>query len=73
MIDRTTFDLRMAEHATTTATLNWTDWQRQGGSDRRPVRAALAGALVALATRLAPGQPATGPLGQSGQERPATA
>ncbi len=51
MIDRTTFDLRIAEHSTTTARVNSTDWQH-GQPARRPVRSVLATALVSLAARL---------------------
>jgi hypothetical protein len=53
MIDRTTFDLRIAEHSTTTARVNSTDWQH-GQPARRPVRRVLAIALVSLAARLDP-------------------
>lgn len=53
MIERTTFDLRIAEHNTTTARINQSEW-RHGPPARRPIRAALAKALVSLATRLDP-------------------
>jgi hypothetical protein len=72
MIDRTTFDLRIAEHSATTASVNQSDW-RHGQPARRPIRAALANALVALAARLAPASPASAPLGRSGQEQSAIA
>jgi hypothetical protein len=52
MIDRTEFDLRIAAHHGTTTTVNATEWRRQGRRAGRPLRAALAGALVALAVRL---------------------
>ena len=54
MIDRTTLDLRIAEHSTTTASINASDWQQQAKPQRRSVRTALATALVALAARLDP-------------------
>ena len=54
MIERTTFDLRLADHATTTTRINDSDWQRQGKPKRRAVRSMLAATLVALAARLAP-------------------
>ena len=54
MIERTTFDLRLADHATTTARINDNNWQRQGEPKRRALRPVLAAALVALAARLAP-------------------
>ena len=37
MIDRTTFDLRIAEHSTTTARSNRFDWQHSQPT-RRPIR-----------------------------------
>ena len=52
MIDLTSLDLRMADHTTTTARINARDWQHQGTPQQRPIRAALAAALVALAARL---------------------
>jgi len=52
MIDRTTLELRLAEHHDTTARVNAGDWRRQGRGGGHPLRAALAGALVALAARL---------------------
>lgn len=67
MIDRTTLDLRIAAHTATTASINQSDWQH-GQPTRRPIRAALATALVALAARLAPVSPVP-----SNQEQPATA
>ena len=73
MIDRTTFDLRMAEHTATTARINQGDWQRQGEPKGRTIRAVLAGVLIALAARLAPERSTIAPLGQAGPERPATA
>ena len=54
MFDRITLNLRMADHATTTARSNATDWQRQGEPKRRALRPVLATALVALAARLDP-------------------
>ena len=54
MIERTTFDLRLADHAATTARINDGDWRRQGESKTRALRLVLAVALVALAARLAP-------------------
>jgi hypothetical protein len=54
MIDRTTFDLRLADHAATTARINAGDWRRQGAPQRQALRPVLAAALVALAARLAP-------------------
>ena len=54
MIDRTTFDLRLADHTTATARINDSDWQRQGEPQRRALRPVLATALIALAARLAP-------------------
>jgi hypothetical protein len=53
MIDRTTFDLRIAEHTATTARINGGDWQR-GKRKHRAIRATLAAALVSLAARLDP-------------------
>ena len=53
MIDRTSLDLRIAEHSATTARINQFDW-RHGQPARRPIRAALATVLVALAARLDP-------------------
>ena len=52
MIDRTTLDLRIAEHNTMTARVNAREWQRQGQAMRPPMRAMLAAALVALAARI---------------------
>ncbi|HEX5506800.1 MAG TPA: hypothetical protein VFW96_29575 [Thermomicrobiales bacterium] len=52
MFDRTDLDLRLAAHAATTARINARDWQRQHSTTGRRARAALAGLLVALATRL---------------------
>jgi hypothetical protein len=52
MIDRTTLELRIAAHHGTTTTVNATAWRRQGRGAGHPLRAALAGALVALAARL---------------------
>jgi hypothetical protein len=54
MIERTTFDLRLADHAATTARINDGDWRRQGESKPRTLRPVLAAALVALAARLDP-------------------
>ena len=59
MIDRTTFDVRIAEHTTTTTAINASDWRRQETPKRRAIRAALAAALVGLAARLAPAYPAS--------------
>lgn len=52
MIDRTTFDLRMAGHTTVTARANASGWQHQGQPKSRAIRAMLAAALVSLAARL---------------------
>ena len=67
MIDRTTLDLRLADHTTTTARINARDWQRQAKPQRRVVRTAFATALVALAARLDPATPAATPLLASGR------
>jgi hypothetical protein len=58
MIDRTTFDLRIAEHSATTARANDTEWQHNQPT-RRPIRTLIANALVTLATRLDPTSAAT--------------
>ena len=63
MIDRTTFDLRIAEHTTTTAAINAREWRQQSTPKRRAIRTALAAALVALAARLTPAFPASERLG----------
>jgi hypothetical protein len=68
MIDRTSLDLRIAEHTTTTARINRTDWQ-QHQPVRRPLRAAVANALVTLAARL---DPATGAARQPAASTSAT-
>ena len=52
MIERTTFDLRIAEQQQTAARINAADWQHQGEPRRRAIRATVAAALVALAARL---------------------
>ncbi|MGN6756727.1 MAG: hypothetical protein ACTHMJ_10115 [Thermomicrobiales bacterium] len=57
MMDRTTFDLRIAEHNATVARVNTSEWQH-GQPTRRPIRAALASILVTLAARLDPVQTA---------------
>jgi hypothetical protein len=68
MIERTTFDLRIADHTTATARINASDWQRQAKPKRRVVRTAFATALVALAARLDPAAPAAAtPLLASGR------
>lgn len=54
MIDRTTFDLRIAQHRGAVARTNEYAWERQAIAPVRPARVALAAALVALAVRLAP-------------------
>lgn len=54
MIDRTTFDLRLAEHHATTTRINAGDWRRPGVARRRSALAAVAAALIALAARLDP-------------------
>ena len=64
MIDRTTFDLRIAEHRGAVARTNEQAWQTQVTRPVRATRAALARVLVALATRLAPEVPAGGRGGQ---------
>ncbi|CAA9332348.1 MAG: hypothetical protein AVDCRST_MAG40-1968 [uncultured Gemmatimonadaceae bacterium] len=51
MIDRTTFDLCIAEHATGVAQINGAAWRREGEA-RRSIRAMAAIALVALVTLL---------------------
>ena len=53
MIERTTFDLRLAEHQATTARIGASGWQRQHGGDGRPGRMAITAVLVALGVRLA--------------------
>ena len=53
MIERTTFDLRLAEHRATTARIEASGWQRQRDTPRRPERASVAAALAALGARLA--------------------
>ena len=53
MIDRTSLDLRIADHSTTTALINQSGW-RHNQPARRPIRIALASLLVSLAARLAP-------------------
>ena len=66
MIDRTDIELRLAAHAATTARINERGWQRQRAATGRGARAALASALVALATRLDRGaRPAARPLGRA--------
>jgi hypothetical protein len=52
MIDRTDFDLRLAEHAAAMARINALGWQRRRADTGRRARAALAALLVGLATRL---------------------
>ena len=52
MLDRTTFDLRIAEHHTTTAQINRQGWQQHGHTDHCHGHAASASVLVALAARL---------------------
>jgi hypothetical protein len=54
MIDRTTFDLRLAEHRAAMSRINNSEWKRQGAACRRPVRRAAAATLGALAARLDP-------------------
>ena len=54
MIDRTTFDLRIAEHRSTTARAEQRAWQSQGATPAGATRAALANALLRLAARLDP-------------------
>ena len=58
MFDRTSLDLRLAEHRTITVRINASEWQREGQPPRRVIRAALAAALVVLAARLDPARPA---------------
>ena len=58
MIDRTIFDLRLADHTSSIASINQSDWQH-GQATRRPLRAAFANALLSLATRLDPTSIAT--------------
>jgi sugar (pentulose or hexulose) kinase len=65
MIDRTDIELRLAAHAAKTARINERGWQRQHANAGRSARAALAGLLVALATRLDRGaRPAARTLGR---------
>jgi hypothetical protein len=52
MIDRTTFDLRLAEHRAATARVDASGWRSRAGTPPRPARAALAAARAALAARL---------------------
>jgi hypothetical protein len=52
MIDRTTFDLRLAEHRATTARIDASGWQRQRVTPRNPTSAALAAVRAALSARL---------------------
>lgn len=52
MIDRTTFDLRIAEHGTATARVERHEWKRPVATPRHAVRARLAQAMVTLAARL---------------------
>ncbi len=73
MIDRTTFDLRIAQHGTTTASVERHEWKRQGHAGHAALRTLLAGVLVSLATRLAPEQWAGEPRGRAGQGQPAGA
>ena len=54
MIERTTLDLRLAEHRDVTARINAGDWQRPDTVRWRPARTVVATALVALASRLDP-------------------
>ena len=53
MIDRTTLDLRLADHRSTTARIEGSAWQRQQGVPGHPARAVMATVLVALGARLA--------------------
>ena len=57
MIDRTTLDLRFAEHHATAGRVNQSQW-RHAQPAGRPLRTAFASALVALAARLDPGRTA---------------
>ena len=70
MIDRNDFDQRIAAHTSKVARINEQGWQ-QGQASHRPIRGAMAAALLALAARLVP-ERATRQTGQPGQ-RPATA
>ncbi len=54
MIDRTSLDLRLAEHRAATTRIDGVAWQRQGATEPPAIRAMLAAALVALAARLDP-------------------
>jgi hypothetical protein len=54
MIDRTTFDLRIAEHQGAVAQANRHEWQFQGTMPFRSLCGALAQALIVLASRLDP-------------------
>ena len=53
MIDRTTLDLRLAEHLSTTARVEASDWQFQRATPHRTAWAGVATALAALGARLA--------------------
>ena len=57
MIERTVFDLRIAEQRDLAERANRGDRDREGPrrGGARPLRAALAGVLAALARRLGPG------------------
>ena len=54
MIDRTTFDLRIAAHQATTARIGRQEWQRQGPPTRSPLRRTVAAVLMTLAVRIDP-------------------
>ena len=52
MIDRTTLDLRIAEHSATTARINQCDWRQQREPQRRAMRIVAADICMALAALL---------------------
>ena len=72
MIDRTTLDLRIAEHRGAVARANAQAWKTQVAGPVRATRVVLARVLLALATRLAPEALAGGP-GRRPERRPTAA
>jgi hypothetical protein len=53
MIDRTTLELRLADHRSTTARIGASDWQFQRATPHRTAWAGVTTAFVALGVRLA--------------------
>ena len=53
MIERTTFDLRLADHRATTARIDAWGWRCQPDAPRHQARAGVVAALRALVARLA--------------------